>query len=312
LIVDRSTEDFTISSFCAEFGHPMFSESFSERAIDFLASHFNEFDLSFLNNLSVSTLCQILSHQSLQLENEDSLYNFIRSHLESNPTYISLLEFIRFEFLTCETTKNFILWSFEHFEEISGSFSLWKSISGRLSQEVHPEAISRYLGHVICFKSNSPLNGIIAYLSSSHGGNVSDRDIISVSASSVYSSNQAKNAADLQSTNCFHSTNNPNQWLCYDFKDRRVQPTHYSIHAYSSNYFLRSWIIEGSLNNSEWISLDERTNNTEADSSHPIVTFTISRSMKCRFIRLRQTGVNQNGNHYLILFAFEVFGHLTE
>jgi hypothetical protein len=71
-------------------------------------------------------------------------------------------------------------------------------------------------------------------------------------------------------------------------------------------------MVEGSLDNSEWIPLDERTNNTEADSSHPIASFAISRSVECRFIRFRQIGVNQNGNHYLVLFAFEVFGQLTE
>jgi hypothetical protein len=124
LIVDPTIENLTVSSFCTEFVHPIFYDDFPERAIDFLASHFNEFDSSFLNNLSVSTLCRILSYQSLQLDHEDSLYTFIRSHLESHPTYIALLEFVRFEFLTCEAIHNFISWSFEHFDEMISSFSL--------------------------------------------------------------------------------------------------------------------------------------------------------------------------------------------
>jgi hypothetical protein len=66
------------------------------------------------------------------------------------------------------------------------------------------------------------------------------------------------------------------------------------------------------LDNSEWIPLDERTNNTETDSSHSIASFAISRSVECRFIRLRQTGVNQQGSHNLILFGFEVFGQFIE
>jgi hypothetical protein len=130
------------------------------------------------------------------LDNEDSLYTFICSHFESHPPYLELLDFIRFEFLTCEAIQNFISWSFEHFDEMTILFSLWKSLSERLSQEVNPNTISRYLGRTFCFQSNSPLNGIIAYLSSSHGGNVSDRGIVSISASTVHSTYAAKNAAD--------------------------------------------------------------------------------------------------------------------
>jgi hypothetical protein len=40
-------------------------------------------------------------------------------------------------------------------------------------------------------------------------------------------------AVNLLSTSYFHSLNKPNQRLCYDFKDRKVRPTHYSIQAHS-------------------------------------------------------------------------------
>jgi hypothetical protein len=141
---------------------------------------------------------------------------------------------------------------------------------------------------------------------------VSDRRAVSISASTACPVYAAKNAADLQSTGYFHSTNRPNQWLCYDFKDWRVQPTHYSIHAHSDHFSLRSWIVDDSLDNCKWIGLDERANHTEANSNHPIASFPISRSIERRFLGIPQTSVNQRGEHWLILCAFEVFDPLKE
>jgi hypothetical protein len=162
-------------------------------------------------------------------------------------------------------------------------------------------------------QSDHPLCGIISYLTSKHCGNVSDQGIVNVSGSTTYdSSYPAKNAVDLLSTSYFQSVNQPNQWLCYDFKTRKVRPTHYSIHAHSSNYYLRSWIFEGSIDGSTWIELDHHTDDQTTNSSHPIGTFSISKHFEFQIVRLRQTGVNANGNHHLILYAMEIFGYLIE
>jgi hypothetical protein len=155
------------------------------------------------------------------------------------------------------------------------------------------------------------LDGIIAHLSSECGGNVHDRGIVHITSKSVLNdSYPPKLAADLQSTTYFHSIGEPGQWLCYDFKDRRVRPTHYSVHAHSNDLYLRSWVFEGSLDGSSWSLLDEQKDNSTTNSSHPIGTFSLSQSSAFRFLRLRQTGKNTQGNDYLVLFAFEIFGDL--
>jgi hypothetical protein len=142
------------------------------------------------------------------------------------------------------------------------------------------------------------------------GGNAHDRGIVDVSASSVWPNFVARNAVDLDQNNSYESMNQPNQWLCYDFKDRRIRLTDYSIAAHTNNYFLRSWVVEGSEDGSTWTTLDERQNNNDANSSHPIATFKVdqSRDLEWRFIRLRQTGKCSSNYDYLILFGFEVFG----
>jgi hypothetical protein len=234
---------------------------------------------------------------------------------------IEHLEFIQFEFLTKAAVGQFILWSCDHFDELEFTLSLWQSIAKRLLQTA-PSEISdseRYAkvlsppqaSTTIPHTPDSPLNGIIAHLTRIHGGNVHAKGIVNVSASATHSRYAAQNAVDLDQQNYFHSVIEPHQWLCYDFKDLRVQITHYSIAAHTSNLFLRSWVVEGSNDGSAWITLDERKDNSDAHASHPIATFKVTRDMSSRYVRLRQTGKCGEGSDCLVLFGFEVFGVLV-
>jgi hypothetical protein len=58
--------------------------------------------------------------------------------------------------------------------------------------------------------SSSPLSGIISYLTTKHGGNVSDKNIMTIKASGVFSGCSAKNAADLTANSFWHSNNEDN------------------------------------------------------------------------------------------------------
>jgi hypothetical protein len=306
-----------MSKFCEDFKGYDFGSVLSEKVIEFLAVHFVELERSFQKGLSVSVLYQILGHPSLALESEDWLFEFIISQSESNQESVSLLEFVRFEFLRKSTIETFVMWSLEHFNELEFTISLWRAITNRLSEgDNTSRPISRRYAAVFLPQTGAPLDGVIADLTRKHGGNVHERDIVKVSASSVSgnsSSYGAHNAVNLvnHQQNLFHSDSTANQWLCYDFKDRRIELSDYSIAAHTS-YFLRSWIIEGSEDGSSWNVLDERKDNTEADSNHPITTFSVSTRMKSRFIRLGQTGKCSSNQDWLVLYGFEVFGFLDE
>jgi hypothetical protein len=174
--------------------------------------------------------------------------------------------------------------------------SLWRAIAKRLSKTLNDyQVVSSRYRNLFQPRDNFPLDGIVAELTRICGGNVHERGVVDVSASAVWSNYSPQNAVDLGQKICFHSPNQPNQWLCYDFK----------------NSFLCSWVVEGSDDGSRWTVLDERTNNTEADSRNPIITFPVTRHRKCRFIRLRQTGKNANHSHFLALFGFELFGRVN-
>jgi hypothetical protein len=317
-LIDRKVTG-PVSEFCEHFKDWGFVGDFSDEAIDFLAVRFFEFEKSFQSGLPFSVLSRIFGHPSLRVESEDWLFEFIISQLESNPNpdsksnYIGLLEFVRFEYLTKTGIENFIEWSFVHFDDLEMRIPLWRSITKRLSgtATIDLPKSSRY-ARLFRVREDSRLDGIIADLTRRHGGNVHARGIVTVSASSVYASSYpAQNAVDLDQQIVFHSNSAPNQWLCYDFKDRRIEMAGYSIAAHTS-YLLRSWVVEGSDDGQSWTVVDERKDNKDADSNHPIATFSVDRRMKCRYIRVRQTGKCSSNSDYLILYGFEVFGLITE
>jgi hypothetical protein len=217
----------SVPEFCKEFGDFEMNEDFPDRGIEFLSSHFYKIDSSFLNGFLISILVRILLNSSLRISSEDSLYKMIRCEIDSNSSFIELFSFLRFEFLSVDSIEDFISWScksFEYFERFH-SLDVWAAICCRLCLSVEAKSHNpRYCDKSLHFvaQSDSPLCGIISYLTSQYGGNVSDRRIVTVSCNAAHGSNPAKNSVDLLSTSFFMSQNQPNQWVCYDFKNRKI------------------------------------------------------------------------------------------
>jgi hypothetical protein len=298
------------------------------REVEFIASHFHELKDSLKSMTSSSMIMAIVNHSSLKIESEDSLYEFIVNGISNNCEFFGLLEFVRFEYLS---TSNFI----EFFDMMSNSFeyfneSLWRSLRSRLSLPVSISVSStsrneRYVGidssrhRIREFSPSSPLDGIIGYLTTRSCGNVSDRGVVSITSSSVWSSDSthaAKNAADLSANSLFHSLDEENPWLCYDFKDMIITPSHYSIRSRYNGVpggnHPKYWIVEGSNDGSSWIELDQRINNSDLNAGNVTKTFPISNSSQIRYIRLRQLGKNHAGHLRLVISSFEIFGRLHE
>jgi hypothetical protein len=221
--------------------------------------------------------------------------------------------------------REFVSWSCQNLDQIEFSISLWQALCCRLSLDITalPSSVAKFRTtrfRSVCFPptSTASLDGIIAHLTRECGGNVSELGIVAVTGHEQTSVYPAKNAAALTDSSYSQSMNKPDQWICYDFGNRLVRPTHSSIHAHSNDLWLRSWVIEGSFEGPSngapdvWTQLDHRENDQTTGANHPIATFPVSSSGEYRFIRLRQTGKNARGNDYLILFAFEVFGDLVD
>jgi hypothetical protein len=135
-IHDLSEENLIISELCPQLDDWKQVEPISEWESAFLASHFFELDSSFLHEVPISILLQILSNDSIQLEKEDLLYELIQNQFESKPEWSELLCHIRFGFLSTESIDHFISWSHDHFCAFEGFFclDLWISLHRRFSQ----------------------------------------------------------------------------------------------------------------------------------------------------------------------------------
>ena len=304
---------------------------------DLIASHFYELEKETLDDLDLDAAHFLLSSPSLRVEDEDSLYDFIRSRSNNDLRFMSLFEFVYFESLSVSQIEDFASIVSETLLENINSV-IWRQICRRLILEAEPNEDNPHcLAVRFRYNDSKKLNGIIAHLTRECGGNVHDKGIVNLTASSVYSDCHPKNVVDFKTDLCYCSKNTKNSWICYDFKDHRVIPTSYSLrsdyapredvpadfdsddemiaisrwdsHAPRRNHRW-SWVIEVSNNGTEnsWEEIDRRENN---DVFRMTVNFKISHvpSQRFRFFRIREIA-GWNGNDHLVLTVLEIFGSL--
>jgi hypothetical protein len=221
--------------------------------------------------------------------------------------------------------KSFIEMISESFDLFT--FPIWHSLCPRLSLSVSSESsnecsVARFVDKslsILCgFGQSSTQDGIISYLTKQYGGHVIDRNIVSITASSINSPQLylLRHVADFSNQSYFFTKNETDSWICYDFKDMQIKVTHYSIRSRrdGSTDHLRSWTLEGSQDGLRWVKIDDRTNDTSLNSKGAISIFSISESVQSEFrmIRLRQTGKNSSGSNHLVVNAIEFFGVLKK
>jgi hypothetical protein len=183
-------------------------------------------------------------------------------------------------------------------------------------------------------------DGIIAHLTRECGGNVHDCHVVEVTCGSFEKETEgasphsgaygnmadraAKNAADLETGSRFWSDyrwatedipHTRNNWICYNFKERRIVPTHYTIRTFFSvpgDCHLKSWLVETSADGGNWREVAREEDNQRLNGYNFTATFGVADGGECRFIRLVQIGRNHFGNDCLYISAWEIFGSLIE
>jgi hypothetical protein len=126
---------------------------------------------------------------------------------------------------------------------VVSSFEVFGSLICRTRKREFPPKVNQGAVASIWgdYKYDVP-DGIVAHLARECGGNVHDRGIVEVTSSKPYSKGPGyagKNITDMEADSFFcsdfresegkdkveipHAKNN---WVCYDFKERRVVPTH--------------------------------------------------------------------------------------
>ncbi|KAK8853703.1 hypothetical protein M9Y10_016245 [Tritrichomonas musculus] len=147
----------------------------------------------------------------------------------------------------------------------------WQRISQRLDQKIEcsSEGVdgevmrNRYReqpiekrGSLFEYTGNNDFRGIFSHLTSQ--GQIGD--LVGITSSSVASCGSAcyqpGNVLRYGDTsNYFHSNYMTGNWICFDFKDRRVIPTHYTLKSVNwavNSHNPRSWVVEGRTEGGEF------------------------------------------------------------
>jgi hypothetical protein len=101
--------------------------------------------------------------------------------------------------------------------------------------------------------------------------------------------------------------------VCYDFKERRIVPTHYTIRTNEADlgyYHLKSWLVETSADGESWREVPREGDNQQLNGKFVTGTFAIVAGGECRFIRLVNTDRSYARDDRLCISAWEIFGSL--
>jgi hypothetical protein len=102
--------------------------------------------------------------------------------------------------------------------------------------------------------------------------------------------------------------------VCYDFRERRVVPAHYTIRTNDGlpdRSHLKSWLVETSADGESWREVAHKEDNGQLNGRHFTGRFAVAGG-ECRFIRLVNIGRNHAGHDVFFISAWEIFGSLIE
>jgi hypothetical protein len=148
-------------------------------------------------------------------------------------------------------------------------------------------------------------DGVIAHPTRECCGNLHDRRVVEVTSSGTTNNKDLDYAADLETCSVFSSAfragsvgipHTRYNWLLYDFKEKRIVPTHYIIRTNCHGSHLRSWLVETSSDGKTWREVVHEENNKPVNGSYFAGAFEVAGGEECRFIRLVNIGRNHFGN----------------
>jgi hypothetical protein len=109
----------------------------------------------------------------------------------------------------------------------------------------------------------------------------------------------------LETDSCFESAyrdekenirHTRSNWVCYDFKKRRIVPTHYAIRTGENGpgfSHMKSWLIETSKDGKSWREVAREEDNKRLNSRPFTGTFAVAGGGECRFARLVNSGIEK-------------------
>lgn len=161
---------------------------------------------------------------------------------------------------------------------------------------------------------NPLLHGIIQYLWELCNQNPHDSGLISITSTKSHF-NSPRNVLDINFKSYFYTDDEPDAFLKIDFKNYRVRLTSYVIQTNltgTGGWHMRSWIVECSLNDEEWIILDENRACEVLNGTSRCNSFNIANCPWLRFLRIKMTEKNHWGDGSLLLAHLELHGEIED
>ena len=167
----------------------------------------------------------------------------------------------------------------------------------------------------ISFRRGKPFDGILCHLAGECQGNPHQKGIIEITTSSKGPRTIIEPEAILDPTNIneWVSGNEPNSWIQFDFKDKKIKLDNYSIMTFSGQQgstHMKSWKVEASLDDIEWVVLDEVKDDDSLNSSNAVLTRPVDTTEFYRYFKITQTDKNQFGTYCMAIRRIEFFGVL--
>ena len=291
--------------------------------ISFISRNFHDFYSNYpemLFTLDVDIMEQIISNEMLNLNDEEELFDIILNLYTISKEYSLLFSYVIFMNLSTKSIRKFN----ENFDINDINNSIWEKIRYRLEQDISNESRETYekmhqniFNHRYIIKKNyvKRYEHIIQHLTEQYHGNVHLQNVVHITASSIYSeSYKAENIVE-QNNNIFGTKSEPNSWIQFDFKEKKVLLDHYTLKTMNWNVnsgHLKSWILEVSNDGKNYIEIDRHENCDLLNGCLKTATFKVSCSTPQQFVRLTQIGPSWCFLNCLFLNQIEFSGFLYE
>ena len=321
--LNTNTTDITyenvFSNLFTEFNYPQYYQEIIDKKISILSSNLyrilsNEEERQILSQLELEFIERILNHEQLLIESEDQLLEFINSLYEKNRESSFLYEYVNFVNCSSTSMQTFLnTFSIENINE-----GIWNQMKGRLEQPIEQQnqinQSNRY--HIKEFpKGSADFDGIINYLRKQTNNQIENE--IKITASSILRNDVNDygpyNSIQYENQKYFCTQNSPNSWICFEFKNYQIIPTHYTIRSRNGGYYAPiNYKIEVSNDNSTWYEIDKQNGGPFTNGQQATFTIPIDKNKQkvAKYIRLTQTVKDSNGSDYLCFESIEFYVYL--
>ena len=277
---------------------------------NYIANHFEQMKEEVFQ-LDINIIFRILTNSHLRIDSEESIWNMIKEQLMkkhiSIHEYHCLLQCIDIHNLSNESFKEFVemIKDIRQFDKY-----FWNTI------------IKYYIEVIQLNEFNKTIeNGVFHFLNSLCGGNAYLKGLIDIKTTPTNCSNPEiviDPSSNGPNSDYWYSRDAPDQWIMFDFKDKKVEVKRYSIQTYDNDSdfgHLKNWVIEGTndIQEDHWIQIDKQLDNNDLNGPSFKRVYSTSSNQCFRYIRLRGCGCNHRGDddYDIVLSHFEIFGKIT-